>query len=99
MIRRDGFTLAEFLIAGAIALVLTTGLLTVVDPSHSATRARAAAIDIQQRLRAASEAMSADLYSAGSGPVNGVFGKSLGTITTAILPFRIGPRGDPAGTA
>jgi hypothetical protein len=99
LIRRDGFTLAEFLIAGAVALVLTAGLLTVVDPSHSATRARAAAIDIQQRLRAASEAMSADLYAAGSGPVNGVFGKSLGTITPVILPFRVGPRGDPAGTA
>jgi len=71
----------------------------VVDPGHATTRAQAAATDIRQRLRAASEALSADLRSAGSGPVNGVFGRALGTVAPSVLPFRLGPRGDPPGAA
>jgi type II secretory pathway pseudopilin PulG len=95
---RGGFTLAELLIAGTLVLLLMTGLAAVIDPSHATSRAQAAATDVRLRLRAASEALSADLHGAGSGPVNGVFGRSLGTVTPAVLPLRIGSRGDPAGT-
>jgi hypothetical protein len=93
-----GFTLAELLIAGTLVLLLMTGLAAVVDPGHATSRAQAAATDIRQRLRAASEALSADLRSAGSGPVNGVFGRALGTVAPCVLPFRAGLHGDPAGT-
>jgi hypothetical protein len=96
---RSGFTVAELLIAGTLALALMGGVLTVVDPGHAASRAQAAATDIRQRLRAASEALSTDLQAAGSGPVNGALGKALGTIVPSVLPYRIGPRGDPAGSA
>jgi type II secretory pathway pseudopilin PulG len=96
---RTGFTVVELLVAGALALVLMAGVLAVVDPGQSTSKAQVAAIDIQQRLRAASEVLSADVHSAGSGPVNGAFGKALGIVTPAVLPFRTGPRGDAVGTA
>jgi hypothetical protein len=95
---RSGFTVAELLIAGTLALLLMTGLAAVVGPSHATSRAQAAAMDVRLRLRAASEALSADLRAAGSGPVNGVFGRALGAATPTVLPFCLGSRGDPVGT-
>lgn len=94
---RDGFTLAELLIAGTLALLLMAGLFAAVDPGRSAAGAQSASIDIVQRLRAATESLEFDLRSAGSGPVNGAFGGPIGAVTPCVLPFRIGPRGDPAG--
>jgi hypothetical protein len=96
---RAGFTVVEMLVAGALVLVVMLGVFSVVDPGQSASKAQVAAIDIQQRLRAASEVLSADVRSAGSGPASGAFGKALGMVTPAVLPFRIGPRGDEVGTA
>jgi len=96
---RSGFTLAELLIAGTLILLVMTGLAAVIDPSHASSRAQASATDIRLRLRAASEAVAADLHGAGSGPVNGVFGRALGGFAPAVLPFRLGSRGDPPGTA
>jgi type II secretory pathway pseudopilin PulG len=96
---RAGFTVVELLVAGALALVLMTGVLAVIGPGQSASSAQLAAIDIQQRLRAATEALSADIRSAGSGPANGAFGKALGVAVPTVLPFRVGPRSDAVGTA
>ena len=98
MSARAGFTLAELLIAATIVLVVMAGLAAVVDPSHAASRAQTAATDIRLRLRAASEALAAELEAAGSGPGNGVFGRPLGGIAPAVVPLRLGPRGDPPGT-
>ena len=99
MSARGGFTLAELLIAGALALLLMTGLAAVVDPSHAAARTQAAATDVRLRLRAASEAIVADLHGAGSGPAGGVYGRPLGGLAPAVLPLRLGSRGDPPGVA
>jgi type II secretory pathway pseudopilin PulG len=95
---RSGFTVAELLIAGTLVLLLMTGLAAVVGPSYATSRAQAAATDVRLRLRAASEALSADLRAAGSGPVNGVFGRALGAVTPTVFPYCLGSRGDPAGT-
>ncbi len=99
MSARSGFTLAELLIAGTLVLLVMTGLAAVIDPSHATARAQAAATDVRLRLRAAAEAVTADLRSAGSGPVNGVFGRALGGFAPAVFPSRLGSRGDPPGTA
>jgi type II secretory pathway pseudopilin PulG len=96
---RGGFTLAELLIAGALVLLLMTGLAAVVDPSHATARAQAAATDVRLRLRAASEAVAAELHGAGSGPSSGVYGRPLGGFAPAVLPLRLGSRGDPPGVA
>jgi type II secretory pathway pseudopilin PulG len=98
MRRRAGFSLAELLVAATIACLLVAGLLAIVATGRSAARTRAAAIDIQQRLRAAVEAMDADIAAAGTGPVNAVGGRPLGVVVPSILPYRVGPRGDPPGT-
>ena len=99
MSARGGFTLAELLIAGALALLLMTGLAAVVDPSHAVARTQAAATDVRLRLRAASEAIVAELHGAGSGPAGGVYGRPLGGLAPAVLPLRLGSRGDPPGVA
>ncbi len=99
MSARRGFTLAELLIAGTLVLVLLTGLAAVVDPSHATARAQAAATDVRLRLRAASEAIVAELRGAGSGPARGVYGRPLGGFTPAVLPLRLGARGDAPGIA
>jgi hypothetical protein len=96
---RRGFSLAELLMATAVALLVMAGLLSVVSSGHALSRTGAATIDLEQRLRAVSEAVSADLACAGSGPMTGVLGRSLGTIVPSVLPFLLGPDGDPPGTA
>ncbi len=96
---RGGFSLAELLVAMAAALLLVASLLAVAGSGQVAMRAQEATIDLDQRLRAVSEAVSADLASAGSGPMTGVCGRALGVVAPAILPFCLGPRGDPPGTA
>ncbi len=95
---RAGFTVAELLVAGLILLVLAGGLLALVDPGPSVARARAAAVDIDQRLRAVAEALGANLALAGNGPVNGVSGAPFGASAATVLPYRVGPQGDPDGT-
>jgi hypothetical protein len=96
---RSGFSLAELLMATAVALLLMAGLLSVLGSGRALSRTGAATIDLEQRLRAVSELVSADLASAGSGPLTGVLGRSFGTVLPAVLPFSVGPGGDPAGTA
>jgi prepilin-type N-terminal cleavage/methylation domain-containing protein len=98
MRRVSGFTLVELLVATAIALLLTAGLLAVAGPSSAGSKGRAAALDLQQRLRAAGEALGAELAAAGTGPVSGVSGRPFGTVAASLLPFRVGPGGDPDGT-
>jgi len=97
--RRTGFAVVELLVASVILLVLTGGLFAVLAPGPSASRARASAIDIQQRLRAAAEAVGAEVSLAGNGPSNGASGQPFGAMAASVLPFRVGPRGDPDGTA
>jgi hypothetical protein len=94
-----GFTFAELLIAGTLVLLLLTGLAAVVDPSHATVRSQAAATDVRLRLRAASEAIVAELRGAGSGPASGLYGRPLGGFTPAVLPLLLGARGDPPGAA
>jgi hypothetical protein len=96
---REGLTVVELLVATTLVLILTGGLLALASPGAAESKARAAAIDIQQRLRAGAEAVGADLALAGTGPVNGVFGLPLGGVVPTVLPQRIGSRGDPDGTA
>jgi prepilin-type N-terminal cleavage/methylation domain-containing protein len=96
---RRGFSLLELLVATTLALVLATGLLSIVSMSRVMSNAGADAIDLEQRLRAVSEAVSADLATAGSGPVTGVLGRPIGAIVPCVLPFIPGPGGDPPGTA
>ncbi len=94
-----GFSVPELLIATALALVLAAGVLSVVSMGRAVSGAGAETIDLEQRLRAVSEAVSADLATAGAGPVTGVFGRPVGAVVPCVLPSIVGPGGDPPGTA
>jgi len=95
---RAGFTLIESLVAASILLSVAAGLYAAVGPAHLSSRGHPAAVDMQQRVRTAAEAITADLLAAGCGPVNGVFGAPLGALVPSILPYRIGERADVPGT-
>lgn len=96
---RGGYSLPELLIAATLALVLAAGVLSVVGMGRAVSSAGAETIDLEQRLRAVSEALSADLAAAGAGPVTGVFGRPVGAVAACVLPFLVGPGGDPPGSA
>lgn len=97
--RPSGFGFVELLVATAITLVLAAGLLAVAAGGPAEVNGRSAGIEIQERLRAAAEAILADVAPAGSGPVSAGAQRPLGGAVATVLPFRIGPAGDPPGTA
>jgi type II secretory pathway pseudopilin PulG len=97
--RRRGFALLEVLAATAIVLVLVGSLLMILLPSQGGFRTQPAAIDVQQRLRIAADAIHRDILGAGSGPLNPLLGLPLGAVVPSVLPYRVGlRRGDPPGT-
>ena len=94
-----GFTLLEVLVATGIVLLLAAGVLMVAIPSHGSFRLQPAALNIQQRVRTAADSLQGAVLTAGSGPVNHVFGLPLGAVVPSLLPYRIGlRRADPPGT-
>ena len=63
-----GFSLVELVIALAITLALTAAVFALVGPANGAFQTQPEAADVQQRLRAATDALSRDLLVAGSTP-------------------------------
>lgn len=89
-----GFTLPEMLIATLISMVACGALLVVVRPAQAVFLAQVEATDLQQRLRAAVDAMSRDMVMAGAGPT---VGGSRGPLTGSeapVLPYRRGTIAD-----
>ena len=62
--RNEGFSIAELLIASAITMAVVGAILAVVNPAQLMFRAQGDAADLHQRLRAAADAMSADVRAA-----------------------------------
>lgn len=98
MTGRAGFSLLEMLIATVLTLVVAGGVLSLAAKGRATSSAGSAAVDLDQRLRAVAEALSADVSSAGSGPLSGIRGQPLGAVVPSILPFAVGHDGDPPGT-
>ena len=85
-----GFTLAELLVALALTLIVTAGALSLLNPGQMVFRAQPEALDMQQRLRSAADALTRDLRMAGAGLPAG---------SAPLVPRVAGPRGDPFNTA
>ena len=62
--RNEGFSIAELLIASAITMAVVGAILAVVNPAQVMLRVQGDAADLHQRLRAAADAMSADVRAA-----------------------------------
>ena len=85
-----GFTLVEALVATAIVVCVTAGVIAVLNPARGVFRMQPEAADIQQRLRIGVDTLSRDLVSAGAGVNSGVGAGSLGSYFAPIMPFRRG---------
>ncbi len=92
-----GFAFAELLVALAIALLVSAALFAMLDPANGAFQVQPEAADVQQRLRVATDVLSADLMAAGSGPAVVRGGDAVPA--AAVFPARVGRRDpDPPGT-
>lgn len=93
-----GFSLIEMVVALAVSLIVTAGVLALVRFAQAAAVTEPALGDRQQRLRVASNAITAELLQAGA-PPPAVASRLLPRTIPAILPFRAGPvDADPPAT-
>lgn len=87
---KAGFSLVEMVIAVALVLLVLGGVFTLTNPAHPVFEAQPVAIEMQQRLRVAIDAMTNDLLAAGAG---------LRKYVAPVLPFRRGLlSADPPGS-
>ena len=92
-----GFSLVELVVALAITLALTTVVFALVSPANGAFQTQPEAADLQQRLRAATDALSRDLLVAGSPPFIAQGPDQTTPVSVAaVFPFRIGRLGADA---
>lgn len=85
----EGFSLIELLIALGLALVVTAGVFALVNPSGDMWRTQPEAADVQQRLRAAADALWRDVLVAGA-PPELLGGVSSPIASAAVFPMRVG---------
>jgi hypothetical protein len=91
-----GFSLAELLVGSAIAVTVTLTAAMLVLEAQGSWRSDSARVDLQQRVRVASDIVMRALREAGLGPHSaGLTGPLIRSIAP-ILPRRTGARGaDP----
>jgi type II secretory pathway pseudopilin PulG len=90
--RTNGFSLIELMLATALTLVVTAALFGVLTPAQSIFAVQEETADMQQRARAAYDALYDDIAAAGSGPARRRDDGSLAFLLAPILPFRSGLR-------
>ena len=95
---QDGFSIVELVIALGLTATTLALVFSAVRPAGGLFASGGEAADVQQRLRAAADALSRDLLNAGGGPA---WGDSAGPLLSSIapvLPYRHTSGGDPPGT-
>jgi type II secretory pathway pseudopilin PulG len=93
-----GFSLIELLVAMGVALALVASALTIVNRMQVGFATEGERSDMQQRLRAASDALVKDLVMAGAGAYQGAFIGPLNSFLASVLPYRSGAtKADPPG--
>jgi prepilin-type N-terminal cleavage/methylation domain-containing protein len=94
--REAGFSLTEMLVSSALLLVLVGAVVAISTSTIDAALTQPEAIDLDERLRAASTSLIRDLYVAGAGPNEG----PLGAYMASVLPRRVGAASaDPPAVA
>jgi len=100
MRRTQGFSLIELILATGLTLAVTAALFGLLTPVQSVFVVQEEVSDMQQRLRAAFDALYDDLAAAGAGPARRPDQGSLAFSLAPILPFRSGLRAaDPPATS
>lgn len=89
-----GFTLVEILVATAIMVTVTAAVLALLTPADTVFKVQPEVADLQQRTRAAAEALTTDLLAAGAGIDAGSAAGPLIGYLAPVLPYRSGELGD-----
>src|SRR5262245_28029900 len=92
MMKEDGFSLLEVLIATAVFTAAIAPMLYAVATGQRLARAQPEASDLQQRLRVVADRLQRDLSLAGAGPLHGSAIGNLNEHLPPILPARTGTR-------
>lgn len=85
-----GFSMVELLVSLLLTLAVSGGVLAVLFANTATSRTTSEVLDLQQRARAAQEALTRDLYQAGAGVNLGPAVGVLGQYFAAVLPRRAG---------
>lgn len=94
-----GFSMVELAVASTLLLIVLAVGLRHVNATDGAFDTQTERVDMQQRLRAALDALERDVAAAGAAGFPGGAGTALTTWAPALWPMRLGLRGaDPPGT-
>lgn len=94
-----GFSIVEFVVASTLFLVVLALGFGQVDPTEGVFSTQSERVDMQQRIRAALDALERDVSGAGLGGSLSTARPSLAAWVPALWPMRLGLRGaDPPGT-
>ena len=88
MMRHDGFSLVELLLASLITLVVVAGAFALAAPAQRLFQSQPEAADMQQRMRVAADALRRDLVMAGAGTYAGPALGPLNDLLAPVMPFR-----------
>ncbi len=91
-----GFSLVESLVAVVLTLTVTGAIVAFASPGSDIAHAEPEAIDMQQRARTASNALSRDLIMAGAGLSEGPRTGALVAYFPPVIPRRLGLNGADA---
>lgn len=86
----DGFTVIELLVSAAIGLLVTAAVCTLLTSGQLLARTETERANMLQRLRVASDVLSASIRAAGAGPDGGAAPGAFSRRFAPILPRRIG---------
>lgn len=84
MMRHDGFSLVELLLASLITLIVVGAAFELAAPAQRMFQAQPEAADMQQRMRVAVDSLRRDLLMAGAGTYAG---PALGPLNNDIAPI------------
>jgi hypothetical protein len=94
----QGFSIVELVIALGLTTTTLALVFSALTPSGGLFASGGESADLQQRLRAAADALTRDLLNAGGGAAWGGDAGPLVSSTAPILPYRLTDGGDPPGT-
>jgi prepilin-type N-terminal cleavage/methylation domain-containing protein len=92
MFSQRGFSLLEVTVAIAVMLLVLSAVFAIVGPAEGAFSPTTESVDVQQRLRVATDTLSRSLMMAGAGPYVGRPAGGLHMFFAPVLPLRRGIR-------
>ena len=91
------FSMTELVIATAVTAVVMSAAVAIVIPAQGIFETQPEAADLQQRVRAAADAVLRDIMAAGAGVDTGPASGPLSDYLAPVVPYRIGDSNSDIG--